>query len=92
MTQLTIAQLETIISQLETVILQLQNFLTNNNIDSANIKTDLQNIVANLKSFKEKAVILKTDIDFLSASYPKILKAIEILVLAVFAKVFTNSL
>ena len=68
-----------IISQLE--------MISNKNIAN-NIKTEVQVSVANLNNLKEKAIKLKN----LSVSNPKLLKAIEIVVLAIIAKVFTTSL
>ena len=79
-----------IISELETIILQLQSLKDKNIAD--NIKADLQAILVNLNSLKEKAVTLKNDINTLSTSYPTLLKAIEILIFAIIAKIFTNSL
>jgi len=75
-----------IISDLAIIISQLE-IISNKNIAN-NIKSDLQAILANLNSLKEKAIKLKN----LSVSNPKLLKAIEIVILAIIAKVFTTSL
>ena len=79
-------QVQEIISDLNMIISQLGT-ISNKNI-AETIKTELHVILANLNSLKEKAIKLQN----LSVSNPKLLKAIEIVILAIIAKVFTTSL